>query len=772
MVIARSVPRTRSGNKGRAIQASNDTIRTITLRDFDGLMVTADNDLNLQTKFSKRLINIVRGDDGALAVRQGTRLDVDLSTSTAQSAIDEDVEIVYTQYDAVVKILSSSYRPIIGQRITISGATAGAYGVSASHINGSRVVIDYDDDGFYIVSGMAANASSSEVGVSETISWSVDNWYNTDANILWGGNIHGHEVYATNAGDIIARDANNNVYNLFSDDIAKNSVLSLEVSDKDVFVKDTVASGQFSIDTTAATRPAVGDIIYIAGLTTDINSITVDYFNGFHVVAEVEVLSGSGPAYPTVIRFNIPVTPNADDTSTETPTINRSLATGWEACEIVTATTFNDRLLLANGVNKPVVVQFITDTEPQAQYIADPATGSNANTPIGKYITSGQDHTIIAGIPGRPNVVSISQTNTYTTWYGDSNSNAVEIDITRVAGSTSSGVTGITFHRDLLVITTERTTTFYRLNNFVDDLHVPTKIDAVTGFGAIAGRSLASIGDSLLGCDFVGVINLKETLLKDRFASNRASEPIAPTLIKAINNLTTLQATNDVWAVHNKRDDAYMLFVPYGENETWVFHFIRKELRRIQGWSVLRGWNFTAGWLTTTDRVKFASGMKVYIYGTSGDDITADFVDGETGTGIQYVWEMPWYDFDRRMHTKDTAYIKMDTRGTGAFTAQMFVDNIYYDNLELESSDDLEDDLNLPLLPYLSMLMRGGDSPGYGNAEQTYGSGRRTSDERLYAWAARCSIAKLRFSGTTDIDDTRLRYVSISLGYQNGGIRR
>lgn len=767
MVIARSVPRTRSGIKGRAIRAADDTIRTTTLRDFDGLMVTSENDLNLQTRFSKRLINVVRGDDGALAVRQGTRLDIDLTDYSAQSATDEAVKFIYTQYDAVIKITGSSYRPVIGQRITISGVTAGLYAVSSSNINGSRVVVDYDDDGFYIVIGIAANASSGALGDDETITWSVDNWYNTDANILWGGNIHDREVYATDKGDIIARDASNNVYNLFSDDIAKNSALSLSV-DEDIFVVDSEPRGQFTIDTTTATRPAVGDIIFVEGITTAINSFAADYFNGFHVVDEVVVAAGPEPA-ATTIKYRLPIAPTADATSTETATISRSLATGWDECSIVTSTIFNDRLLLCNGVNKPVVVQFTTNTEPQAQFIADPATGSNANTPVGKYITSGQDHVAIAGLIDRPNVVSISQTNTYTTWKDDPSSNGVEIDLSRVISTGNRGVTGVTFHRDLLVITAEASVVFYRLNNFVSDVHIPQKIDVVQGFGCIAGRSLQSIGDNLLGADFVGVINLKETLLNDRFSSNRISEPIAPTIVRTIANLTTTQATNNVWSVHNKRDDTYMLFVPYGNDETWVFNFVRKELRRIQGWSVLRGWNFSAGWLTTTDRVKFASGMKVYIYGTSGDDITADFVDGEASTAIDFVWEMPWFDFDRRMHSKNTRYLKLDTRGTAEFSAQMFADNIYYNNLLLTGTEDLEDDLILPLLPYLEMTMRGGDSPGYGNAEQTYGSGRRTSDERLYAWNAKCVIAKLRFAGTVT---EKLRFVSVSLGYQNGDIRR
>jgi len=45
-----------------------------TIRDFSGGWNVVDNDLNLDTKFSKKLKNMVRGIDGANSVRPGTEL--------------------------------------------------------------------------------------------------------------------------------------------------------------------------------------------------------------------------------------------------------------------------------------------------------------------------------------------------------------------------------------------------------------------------------------------------------------------------------------------------------------------------------------------------------------------------------------------------------------------------------------------------------------------------------------------------------------------------
>jgi hypothetical protein len=74
--------------------------------------------------------------------------------------------------------------------------------------------------------------------------------------------------------------------------------------------------------------------------------------------------------------------------------------------------------------------------------------------------------------------------------------------------------------------------------------------------------------------------------------------------------------------------------------------------------------------------------------------------------------------------------------------------------------------------PMLEMTFMGGNVGGYGNVpfgDAPFGGGRRSSDERLFAWTTKFKLIKLRFSGTTK---RKLRFVSISIAYVHGGIRR
>jgi len=110
------------------------------------------------------------------------------------------------------------------------------------------------------------------------------------------------------------------------------------------------------------------------------------------------------------------------------------------------------------------------------------------------------------------------------------------------------------------------------------------------------------------------------------------------------------------------------------------------------------------------------------------------------------------------MNIKKSRYIGFDTTGTAQFTAKMFVDNTYEDRQNPGA-----------LLPTLEVQFTGGDSPGFGGGGQPYGGGRRTSDERLWAWPTKFKIAKLRFEGAT-IEP--LAFVSVTLAYQEGSVRR
>jgi len=123
------------------------------------------------------------------------------------------------------------------------------------------------------------------------------------------------------------------------------------------------------------------------------------------------------------------------------------------------------------------------------------------------------------------------------------------------------------------------------------------------------------------------------------------------------------------------------------------------------------------------------------------------------GVPISFEWEMPWTDLHHRMNMKYMKYISFDTMGTASFTLRVYTDHIYqYNQTDAPTAqmDFIAGDVGL-LVPPVSQ------------------GGRLTADERLYAVPAKFNIMKLRFTGQAT---TPVRFVSISIGYLSGTIRR
>jgi hypothetical protein len=249
----------------------------------------------------------------------------------------------------------------------------------------------------------------------------------------------------------------------------------------------------------------------------------------------------------------------------------------------------------------------------------------------------------------------------------------------------------------------------------------------------------------------------------------RTSHLIDPLITAMIQPLTHAQIAKSVFAVYDLRNFRYMLFVPtfaadgVTVTETICFSYSNIPALKIQAWARLRGWKWQAACRTALQNVIFARGNKLYSYDFDNASVSADLlndpaVEGGAGTALTFEWEMPWADFKHRMDVKQTRYIALDTQGDAEFTCQAFVDNIV-------SSQGVEQ-------PMLSMTFMGGGAGGYGNVPygaSPYGGGRRSSDERLYAWTTKFKLIKLQFIGTTK---KKLKFISVSIAYVHGGIRR
>lgn len=427
---------------------------------------------------------------------------------------------------------------------------------------------------------------------------------------------------------------------------------------------------------------------------------------------------------------------------------------GWSELTFVSFAEFNGHLIIANGLDKPLDI----DGSFFVEYLQDAATNTNLNVPICKYVVTINRYLVMAGDPLEPDRVHISAKDAAGTWFGDPPPNdATRIDV----GSVLPGATyirGLLPFRGRLVVLFVEGLIFGILGEEDEDgNHIPNFDDGVSGFGGISHRSAIAYGDDGLLMDLEGVPSIKRTALSQSFKPERVSSLIDTEIKAMLANLSFGAMEDRAFAIYNRADGQYMLFIPNNEaiadtteSVCFVYNY-RPELKQ-QAWSRFRGWNFTCATRSQSGRIFFGDAdCNIWIMGSKDDPI-----DTDDGDGITFDWELPWIDFGSRQRSKNSKYISFDTRGSSEFTAQMFVDNLLLD----ENGADT---------PALEMEFSGGDQGHFGGGPQPFGGGRNTSRQKHYAWNTKFKIAKLRVRGTSD---AQLSFVSVSLHYIAGGINR
>jgi len=544
----------------------------------------------------------------------------------------------------------------------------------------------------------------------------------------------------------------------------------LNVADSDLNMEPRFArvldNVERAADGSLAVRPGTR---LFANFTTDTSDIVnIYYFNSYIIAVQYSGNISRVAADGTVTPMYLP--------STSTPP--------WPpGSVIVTFTIFNSDLIICNGRNKPLIIPGNPNNPlyMTLQYLQDLATLSNINTPIGKFVVAHAQYLCIAGVETSPSTLYISSRGTSGTFQGDPPPNdSISLDLGSRISLGSSAITGLVAYRDKLIVTFERGVLPLNLGVYTGDpeTHAPTDDGFIEEFGCLAHRSLVSIGDDTFFCDNVGVNSIERIAMFNTLRPQRASYLIDPDIIDKLEHLTPNQITEYVFAVYDMRNKRYMLFVPVFDDddnliETIGYSYTDMPLLKVKAWARLRGWTWRCATRTQLQNVIFGNGAKLYSYNydgvhASGSDetgVVADFVDDTDyepdgqGIPVDFTWEMPWADFNRRMMSKQTKYIHIETTGRGVFTVDMYADRVTTD---VDGND----------APLLSMDMVAGDSGGYGVGpwgSSPYGGGRVAKSEMLQPWPAKFNLAKFKFSGSTTMP---IRFISITLQYQRASIRR
>jgi hypothetical protein len=533
---------------------------------------------------------------------------------------------------------------------------------------------------------------------------------------------------------------------------------------------------QFKYDLTGTVTGSIIEVVYFNGRLV--------FFTSTGQIATIDAAGTKTAIWNSTIAGALPGAP-----------------AGWVGGQFnISTTEFKGELNVSNGLDKPVVISALF----VVKYLQDIPTGSNVFVPIGKYITTVADYTVIAGVPATPFEIHISAKGTAGTWAGDPDPNdGLSINIGAFAPSAGGEIRGISSFRNFLFVHFALQTVILELGIYdTDGNHTPKPSDTIPDYGVVSNRISKAIVNYYVFADERGVQKANRNQYGGAIETDILSDKINPFFIGQTPSNDTDRYKS--FAVHNKTENRVMYFMRQsGKWNILVLTFDKGVIR--PAWSTFTGMDFDCGCLTSRNRIFFCKGLKVYQYGNSvyaNEDYEADLIgdfdaswltatayvagtrllkDGKVytvvsnhtsgvfdtdlaagrlelfnGVPIEFDWELPWSDINQRMKKKRVNYIGMDTAGSNGFTLQCFVDRYYKDS---------EGNYN----PAISMDFVAGNSPGFGGGDQPFGGGRRAIDERLWGYPVEFKVFKIRISGS---GIGGLRVSTFTILYKKGNYHR
>ena len=738
------------------------SLLTTTIREFDGGLNVVNDDLNMDTRFSKIENNVFNNIDGTKSKRYGTKYFTDVKKYDIVEEIYDECPVEVTK-TLRMKQTKGNYIPVSSYVVDI---------ISPKELvnkEGYKVVYATEEYFDIIIDSSITTTSFSEIVYtyrSNTERKSQENTVTTKTLMKFNSEGYNHLLIG-NKITILDNNTLNDTYDVIS---SEKGAYYIDITSKNVTTNQQNVHIQHDNRNIKGTRIINGEYF-------------VDKLILVSDIGEVIAVDGTGDA---IIIWNDNIAKLVNKEGTE----------GWHKTTSVCFTVFNGILTIWNGTDKPLAVDLYNKIP--CNYLYDAGTGSNANVPIAKYALAFNHYLVVGNIfddleqKSYPDRISISSRDTIGTFYStesnDIDNDAVYLDLGKIISSNKQIIKGISRYRNQVVVGFDDVCVFGTLGKYedatkkVDDkevvykIHVPNFEDVIDSHGCISNRTYMPIQSELVCLDYTGVPIFRRATFTAQVTPSRISKLIAPELYKQFIGLKESTVEDRIFMVNNPKDNQYLLFIPNNSayddtTETICYAYtLRNGINsspRDGAWSKFTGWNFQYGITSALGEVFLGNGTKIYVLGNVDNPIYADFVDDPdyppqndedtSGKAIEFNWELPWADFGDRAAIKKSRYIALSTTGDSQFYVDMFLDYIYNNN-DTNSLD-----------PQLTMDFVGGNSPGWGGGAQLYGAGRRTNTEFLFAWTSVFKIAKLRLYGTSK---KKININSITIYYQRGNIRR
>lgn len=779
------------------------TLPTTTLRDFGGGWNVADSDLNVKTNYQPVSDNVDRGIDGSLFPRQGMALTYDFKTgdSVTQTA---SLRIDTTLDSPKIKILFPAVHGLSsGDHITLQNAPA-VGGITADLLNRTHGVLLKDTDEVYIY--VTENATST-ANVTQSIT------YVTDDNII-GGNII-HDTYFnrrlivfTDIGEIGTAEDNGTLTRIWgvaeaealsaglvptraclhwSSDNFKSTVIACNGYNRDKPVQiDNEFKCEYLVDKATLSNAAVPRADYVLCMGGYVSFIRTEYGDPF---VEFSARGTDG----TFTREADPADAAEVDLSMITSSVEPVLLGAGKLRERMYCAFYDNGMLGSLGVY---------DEAGNHQPDFKDTISENGTVSHRTIVSLGND-VIMCDYAGVPSVSISQQSGIFVpTRLSELIAPAIQAHLSNMSEDTLRTKAFAVFNRSnksyMLFIPIYDEVEYECVGDpfvFNDDLRalnyalmrVPQHNLFEDSCITIAGAT--DIG-SLGAVNINGVRRVVSVVDDDNVIVELGGHPSNPDDTFGGGASVTYTPVND-------------------ETIAYVFEY-NKEFK-IRRWTRYRGWNFDCGCSSQRGRMYLAKGLRVYRMGDNELPLYADFINDYTipewkhntayavgdrlpdttdnsvyiclvahtspasgtfadfradnldtwglwpGQPIKWAVDTPWSSLQERSKFKVNKYVGMDTEGTDRFTLSAFVNKIYRSPTTNE------------LVPYRSMDFQAGDTGGFGIQNPgTWGSGRRTREEKVWPFGIRGKLVRWRWSGETT---RKVRIVSLTMYYMLGNIR-
>lgn len=487
---------------------------------------------------------------------------------------------------------------------------------------------------------------------------------------------------------------------------------------------------------------------------------------------------------------------------------------GWSGgLDSIDFVPYKNQLIIHNGVNKPITISRLL----AVTYLQDLATGSNANTPIGKYGCVVSNYHCVAGIASLPTTIYISSVGTAGTFVGDPAPNdSITVDVGAFAPQGAIDIRGIAGFRSNLLVFFQDQTVIVRLgqyNTATPPVHVPFFPDTMPTFGLLGHRCIAPVENDLLFAGLAGMTSARRNLLSvsGTLESQMLSERIEPPYREEIGVLTDTQQLKSCFMVFDPLAHDALLFTPDGT--IFVYSFNTK--LKYSAWSEYGNLDVQCACKSFLGRVFYADTLRIYQHGNkvyTGEQYYADRIDDRDanwansttytigqlirdpstnqtfrvilghvsspgpatfatdrasplprwelyeGIPLTFNMELPWLDSKDPMRVKFLRFISIATKGNAEFTVKAYVDNLF---------EDVNGNIIYP--PALSIDFIGNETTGYGFDPGPYGGGRRSNDPRLMKFPVKFKTLKLVIDG---MRGGNLEVVNISFLFSRGKYKR